>query len=202
VNRLVTIILNKTKYFKDKAELSWKTPLHLVAELNYATVAQTMSRLYQRKRDDEWSDPLIEEEEHMKSEKVWPPGAMSKEKSKVASAVGVAGVGITLITPVGWAVVGAAFVSGLCGIAIANIREVEITGRVKEKEQSKREQQKEQTKREEQTEQTKERNRRNRRKERNRRNRRKERNGRNRQKRSNIVLEFSLCVFLVVMSRC
>ena len=48
MNRLVTIILNKDKaikkykYFKDKAELSWKTPLHLVAELNYATVAQTI----------------------------------------------------------------------------------------------------------------------------------------------------------------
>lgn len=49
VNRLVSIILKedragnrKYKYFKDKDELSWKTPLHLVAELNYTTVAQTI----------------------------------------------------------------------------------------------------------------------------------------------------------------
>ena len=49
VNRLVSIILKedregerKYKYFKDKDELSWKTPLHLVAELNYATVARTI----------------------------------------------------------------------------------------------------------------------------------------------------------------
>ncbi len=51
VNRLVTIILNnddvkKYKYFKDKEELSWKTPLHLVAELNFTTVAQTILRHY------------------------------------------------------------------------------------------------------------------------------------------------------------
>ena len=49
VNRLVSIILKedrkgegKYKYFKDKDELSWRTPLHLVAELNYATVARTI----------------------------------------------------------------------------------------------------------------------------------------------------------------
>lgn len=50
VNRLVAIILsedraekrNKYKYFKDKEELSWKTPLHLVAELNYSAVARTI----------------------------------------------------------------------------------------------------------------------------------------------------------------
>ena len=49
VNRLVSIILKedregkrKYKYFKDKDEPSWKTPLYLVAELNYTTVAQTI----------------------------------------------------------------------------------------------------------------------------------------------------------------
>ena len=49
INRLVSIILKedregerKYKYFKDKDEPSWKTPLHLVAELNYTTVAQTI----------------------------------------------------------------------------------------------------------------------------------------------------------------
>ena len=47
INRLITIIFRdhcsrKYKYFKDKDELSWKTPLHLVAELNFATVARTV----------------------------------------------------------------------------------------------------------------------------------------------------------------
>ena len=47
INRLVTIILSedsskKYKYFKDKDELSWKTPLHYAAELNYTTVAQSI----------------------------------------------------------------------------------------------------------------------------------------------------------------
>ncbi|CAH3135142.1 unnamed protein product [Porites lobata] len=49
INRLITIIFRdhssrKYKYFKDKDELSWKTPLHLVAELNFATVARTVLR--------------------------------------------------------------------------------------------------------------------------------------------------------------
>ena len=54
VNHLVSIILKedregkrKYKYFKDKDEPSWKTPLHLVAELNYTTVAQTILCHYQ-----------------------------------------------------------------------------------------------------------------------------------------------------------
>ena len=50
VNRLVSIILKedraqkrkKYKYFNDEDEPSCKTPLHLVAELNYTTVAQTI----------------------------------------------------------------------------------------------------------------------------------------------------------------
>ena len=49
INRLITIIFRdhssrKYKYFKDKDELSWKTPLHLVAELNFTTVARTVLR--------------------------------------------------------------------------------------------------------------------------------------------------------------
>ncbi|KAJ7356174.1 hypothetical protein OS493_026558, partial [Desmophyllum pertusum] len=168
VNRLVTIILNKDKaikkykYFKDKAELSWKTPLHLVAELNYVTVAQTMSRPYQRKRDDEWSDPLIEEEEHMKSERKTLIDELSDEqliemftsqrvilrpirKSDVVSAVGgAAAVGITLITPVGWA----------AHEETERVKEKEQTERVKQKEQTEREKQKEQTERVKQKEQT------------------------------------------------
>lgn len=51
VNRLVKIILckdeaKKYKFFRDKEELSWKTPLHLVAELNFTSVAQTILAHY------------------------------------------------------------------------------------------------------------------------------------------------------------
>ena len=100
VNRLVSIILmedregsRKYKYFKDKDEPSWKTPLHLVAELNYTLVAQTILCHYPgqlfittnphngnkncryiplelalTKYNDEVSALLIE---HMKSERYW-----------------------------------------------------------------------------------------------------------------------------------
>lgn len=51
INRLVKIIFckdeaKKYKFFKDKKELSWKTPLHLVAELNFTSVAQTILSHY------------------------------------------------------------------------------------------------------------------------------------------------------------
>ena len=82
--------------------------------------------------------------------------AMFGKTSKVAYAVGAAAVVVTIITFVGWAVVGAAVICGICGIAITTIQQHEETERVKQKEQTEREKQKEQTKREKQKEQTKE----------------------------------------------